>query len=123
MSTCGGQVRFADGTVMYGEYHGTSDLMADALWPTYDEFVAHWKRQPWRKCTCGNDEPVRIASEYGGSFHWDGRACKTCMVITDGHDPYGDAHIGLSMEKPIDTKQVHGVPDWWDGGDDDRDQM
>ena len=116
MSTCSAQVRFVDGTILYGEYHGTSDMMCDTLWEDYDQYLKHWKRQPKRECTCGKEpEPVRVACCYGNGFHWDGKDCKACRILIDGHDPYGDAHIGWTWAEPIETNKVDGLAEWWDG--------
>jgi hypothetical protein len=94
-------VRFNDGTVMHYEYNGTSDVTVSALWDTYEEMYKHWRGDDWNECGCGQDEPVRLFTDYGDGFSWDGRACRHCRSITAGRMPYDD-------DRPIEN----GTPEW-----------
>lgn len=90
MSHAHGKVVFEDKLVLYYEYDGTSDIVLPKLWDTPQEVSDHWREpEPFsRKCTCGKDEPVLIDTDYGYGYHWNGKACRHCKVITEGLDPY-----------------------------------
>ena len=119
MSSASLKVRFEDGTILHGEYHGTVDLAVPTLWENFEDMSKHFKRQPERKCTCGNDEPVVIATCYAG-FSWDARACKKCLVITDGTDPHGDGDLDAwGAGELIDRNMKDGLPEWWKTGEGD----
>jgi hypothetical protein len=100
MSHANGAVLFPDGLVLWYEYNGTSDVTISHLYDTYDEMRDNWRRSDGLDCICGQDEPVRIACDYGSSHHWPGRACRHCRAITAGRDPY-------------ETEMVDELPDWW----------
>lgn len=90
MSHAHGKVVFEDKHVLYYEYDGTVDRVCPKLWDTVEDVSKNWREpEPFsRTCTCGKDEPVVIDSDYGFGFHWNGRACRTCKVITQGLEPY-----------------------------------
>jgi len=100
MSHANGQVRFSDGVVKHFEYNGTTDVCISVLYDLYEEMDKHWREGLWGECTCGKDEPVEIATDYGGGFFWEGRACRYCDVIT------------LELQ-PDWTNWTDGKPDWW----------
>jgi hypothetical protein len=106
MSHANGQVKFNDGLVLHYEYNGTCDVVCPALWRTNKEVWAHWRDQPDRDCTCGHDEPVEIATDYGSGCYWTGRACRRCMVITDG--------FGTGFDETIYDREKTGITDWWE---------
>ena len=97
MSHANGMVQFPDKTVMHFEYNGTSDVTDSVLWDTSEEVHAHWRGDIWNECKCGRDEPVTLFTDYGGSFHWPGRACRHCRAITAGLEP---------------DETTDGTPDW-----------
>lgn len=107
MSHATGAVRFKDGQQLYFEYDGTSDVCIPMLWKTTEEVSENWRSGKWKDCTCGGlDEPVSIFSDYGNGTSWPGRACRACMVITDGltREALWDADR--------DDEIVDGIPDW-----------
>jgi hypothetical protein len=105
MSHSHGQVRFdADGLVMHYEYNGTADVVISHLHDSADGVERYWRKAvDWLRCDCGRDEPVRIATSYGGGFHWPGRACRHCKAVTDGLDPLQQGGAFY----------VDGLPEWW----------
>jgi hypothetical protein len=105
MSHAYGRVRFDDGTVLHFEYDGTSDVCISTLRTSRKEVWDHWRDQGWNRCTCGRDQPVEIAEDYGGGQWWAGRACRHCMAITDG------------LREPEDEPTHTGLPDWWPVGE------
>jgi len=107
MSSANGKVKFLDGLILYCEYNGTADVMFPALWNTKDEVLKYWKQQPKRVCNCRKDEPVEMATDYGGGFSWEGKACRYCMAITDHRQPfdYEDEQVVISRKDEL--------PNWW----------
>jgi hypothetical protein len=115
MSHADGAVKFPDGIIMYYEYNGTVDFVIPRLYTTKEEMEANWRSANhdyvFNNCTCGQmAEPVEILSMYGGGFWWNGKACRTCMTITEGFEPLwwiqGDTPTQL-IECTWD-----GEPDW-----------
>jgi hypothetical protein len=100
MSHSSGQVKFEDGTIMHFEYDGTNDFVINKLFNTFEEMWNNWRTYDYQKCSCGTDEQVEIATNYGDGFSWDGKACKTCKAFTKGIKPkYQDKYYEL--------------PNWW----------
>jgi len=99
-------VRFPDGEIRYGKYHGTSDL------PYHDLTT---ERDEWTKLQFSSDTnrveaddqvvPVEIYSKYGGGSYWSGTATKWCLVDT-----------GFSLDENNDIvwpkDQKDGEPAW-----------
>jgi hypothetical protein len=103
MSHSTGAVLFSDKTVLHCEYNGTVDVMRSNLYKTHEEMHANWRGSKWTNCTCGKpSENVIIATSYGPGFFWPGKACRTCMCITDG------------WSSDYDHK-VKGLPSWYPG--------
>lgn len=105
MSHAHGMVKFSDGTVGFYEYDGTSDVVCTSVKATSEEVSRDWRSPANRaECTCGNEsEPVEIMTYYGSGFHWNGKACRACLAITDGIMPYDcDDDVGLT----------DGIPSW-----------
>lgn len=89
MSHASGKVKFiSDGTEFWFEYDGTADIAMPKLFVDNETLCDNWRTDEWPKCTCGNDEEVEITSHYGNGRTWDGKACRRCMCITEGFDPY-----------------------------------
>lgn len=87
MSHAIGAVKFEDNSILYYEYNGTCDIVLPKLRQTREEVWDNWRK--WEDAPCLHPdncqaEPVEIMSTYGGSFYWNGRACKKCMAITSG---------------------------------------
>jgi len=106
MSHSAGRVRFSDGLILHFEYNGTADIVIPALWNTPVEVTDHWRNQPLRKCTCGNDELVEVAEAYGGGEYWPGRACRKCMCVVEG--------LGVGIDESLYDKEKDGLPSWWE---------
>ncbi len=104
MSHADGQIKFQDGTILFCEFDGTADVMLSCLYDSPYGVQKMWRAQPHHTCSCGNDEPVEMATKYACGFYWQGRACKNCRAITGG------AYFG------IDTHEYTSrLPDWWSG--------
>jgi len=119
MSHATGYCRFPNGTVKYFLYDGTVDYARvdlhhseDAAWATRDDIP-----KPTREIEGAPGEPVTLATNYAGGYHWSGRANLSTMKITAGHCPY------VSPNKPVSSskswQQEHpgqmpkdGLPDW-----------
>jgi len=117
MGTSMGCVRFNDGMILYASYQNTSDVMSSRIWKSFAESLEgrpNGEVFDSIKCHCGQDEPVLLATNYGGGFYWSGRACRHCMAITKGDSPY-------AIESPYGTFDIvpgpdfykDGIPDWW----------
>lgn len=100
MSHAMGCARFQDGSVLFFEYNGTSDVVQTALKRSAGDVERDW-RSPANdaECACGGDEPVELMTYYGDGFSWFGRACPKCMAITRG----------TCVEGPECTP---GIPKW-----------
>jgi hypothetical protein len=102
-------VRFPDGEVRYGIYHGTCDIANDRLFATSDEAwearVTGAHNWPLDSPEPAVTEPVSIYTNYGGGFYWEGRASRE--MLTDGHQPYGDEWDGSGR-----THMTDGAPEW-----------
>lgn len=119
MSHSSGAVRFKDGTVKYSEYDGTSDIMCSRLYDTAEEMQEHWRKDNNADCECDEAEEVRIMSTYGGSFSWNGKACRKHMAITDGRQPYGQERAPWEEQTKEEWKaeqeslaKTGGEPEW-----------
>jgi hypothetical protein len=98
MSNALGAVRFQNGKVMFYEYGGTADVCSPTLRETPELVSQFWRQRGPGKSwddikACTHAEDVTIWSGYGGGFYWPGKACQTCALITDNHNPYEDDHI------------------------------
>lgn len=97
-------VRFPDGEIRYGIYNGTIDAAGFfALVGTVDEAWDakaddNFERYPE---PVGPVEPVEIATDYGGGFHWIGAAARNTLV--NGNDPYFADEAGATID---------GLPLW-----------
>jgi len=86
MSNATGAVKFADGTIRYFEYAGTSDVCISHLYETTEDVSENWRNHEWLNCDCGKGEPVSIYTQYGGGFYINGEACKHCNSLTTDTD-------------------------------------
>jgi hypothetical protein len=108
MSHASAAVLFRDGTIRYGIYSGTSDIMGSCLFGSIDEAWDDYRSPASRdEAAEAADEPVIIYSDYGGGFSWPGRATRD--RLTDGFDPFGQCGDPAPM--------IDGEPLWlrWDG--------
>lgn len=93
MSSAIAFVRFLDGEVMYGLYHGTSDIMAPGLIDTPEPFTRREEvHGAWERVKQATDtEPVEVFSTYGLGHWWTGTASRSLSVFCGPHDPWNDA--------------------------------
>lgn len=91
MSHASAKFYFPDGTVLFGEYNGTADVMLPRMYATADERNKHWRGDNWRECNCTAPkeswETCIAESSYGGGFWWPGTACRKCMAFVGPLDP------------------------------------
>jgi hypothetical protein len=86
MSHAWGEVWSEDGK-LYGffEYDGTSDVVCTRIHLDRVGVEANWRKDNWRKCTCGSlGQPVILYTSYGFGFYWPGRVCWGCLAVTEG---------------------------------------
>lgn len=81
MSHAKAVVKFSDGTVLFGEYDGTSDIVCSRLCDSLEEVYLSWRTADNTKCNCGKEEPVSYFTDYGGGFYIDAIACKQCKSV------------------------------------------
>lgn len=112
MSHSVGVVRFKDGDIKYYEYNGSVDVCIPKLFNTLEELMSsNWK---WTstKSNCQHDiEDVEIYTTYGGGFYWRGTACKRCMMITKGINPY-NLRDKDGEDIFIEEAIIDGTPEW-----------
>ena len=106
MSHAYGQVRFlSDDHVLHFEYNGTADVCRPTLYDSPQEVWAHWRDDSWNECSCGEDEPVEVANDYGNGTYWLGRACRRCRAIIPP----------LAFDDIEPAGYQHSLPTWWQG--------
>lgn len=102
MSHASGAVRFKDGTVMFYEYNGTSEVAVSHLYDNMQGVLDNWRKGEWLTCLCPNGmEPVEIYSSYGGGFTYPGLACRTCRAL-----------LGPRYREEDVDATVSGEPQW-----------
>jgi hypothetical protein len=101
-------VRFPDGTIRYGMYCGTTDVLWPRLFDTQDEAWStyaqtEWSSNAWREAFYpapeGKAEDVEVSVDYGAGFHWPAKAARNAMVAPLRWDDF----------KAV---LVDGIPDW-----------
>lgn len=101
MSNSNGEVRFNDGSIKHFEYDGNSDICIPKLYDTYDEMIDNWRKYNYKENNCEHiEEPVEIYTSYD-AIYWNGTACRKCMMIIKGEEPYED-----------DIDYTDGIPKW-----------
>ena len=108
-------VRFGDGTVKVGNYHGTSDLLVPRLFDSAMEATdAYFEGRDGWSYPEGDVEDVVVYVDYGGSFWFEAKATRT-SVLPEYCDPL-DVHSEDQMGRRDPSRvlvQVHdGEPDW-----------
>ena len=82
---------FADGSRLFGEYDGTSDVMNPLMFVNAQDRLEQWRKQVWKDCDCGAAAEKCIAhTDYGGGFWWHGTACRKCGVFIGPKMPWDD---------------------------------
>ena len=92
MSNAHATFLFRDGSKLYGEYAGTSDIMQTNMFDTVGEVVENWRKQEWRDCECPQTVLTECVAhtDYGGGFWWVGRCCLQCKTFIGPRDPFGE---------------------------------
>lgn len=104
MSHSSAQFYLDDGTVFWGEYNGTADIMLPRMFTTSEEMQAFWHQQDWDEHKdCSLDEPCVVESHYGRGFKWNGSACRKCMLFLGPYNPF-DEDVEMIDEKQIADK-------------------
>lgn len=112
MSHSVGAVRFKNGDVKYFEYNESVDVCIPKLFNTFEEFISsNWKWINTQSNCEHNIEDVDIYTTYGGGFYWKGTACKKCMMIIGGINPY-NLRDRDGKELFIEDVIVDGIPKW-----------
>ena len=108
MSSALAAVRFPDGRVRWTIYHGTSDVLSNAL---YDSPAGAWLGPRWfGNGPHGAWEAVDIYSDYGGGFWWRGVASKV-KIRSEFCQPHGaEDQAGNVLISAVDIQA--GMPDW-----------
>jgi hypothetical protein len=100
MSRATGEVYKAGHIIGYWLYDGTVDSAArpeivssvDEVWGQLYEMYKQQAFQPWPRCAhdASTHVDVLLYSDYGGGFHWPGKICEACRLITSGWAPSDD---------------------------------
>lgn len=100
MSNATLMVRFQDGLILWGIYHGTSDIAYPDLFDSMHEAWAYGGRERRSvtrnledKLTKSSPEPVEIHSDYGTGWYWGGEACRSTKMITCNLSGYSDSDL------------------------------
>lgn len=128
MSSTIGKIKFSDGLILYGIFYtGCDGTMLRKLfqnrkdtWNDEYGFKVSFDDMPetineHHTCDCGDDEDVVIATDYGNGLHWQGRACRKCMVITQNFVPFfclETPPFCSCIEKDI-WAATDGLPEWF----------
>lgn len=89
MSHSSAEFHFADGTILFGEYNGTVDIMCTGMFKNPEDRDEAWREQVWSRCNCGRPaEPCIAVVTFGEPWGWQGAACRHCMLFTGPHSPY-----------------------------------
>ena len=108
-------VRFGDGTVKVGNYHGTSNLLVPRLFGSAMEATnAYFAcRDGWSDPE-GDVEDVVVYVDYGSSFWFEAKATRTSVLpeYCDPLDANSEDHEG-GRDSRRQLVEVHdGEPDW-----------
>mgnify|MGYP003649546544 FL=1 len=88
MSHATGSIKFEDNTIRYYEYNGTCDVVISHHYKTLDEVSENWRKGEWLECTCGEEEPVSIFTQYGDGYYIEGKACKKCNSVRSNESDF-----------------------------------
>lgn len=88
-------IRFKDGTIMYGCYQATCDVLnpylvtEEELQQKYEGSVFQWddeyqESEDESQLEIMDEEEVEIYEDYGSGASWRGKASRSRMVITEG---------------------------------------
>ena len=110
-------------TIGYGEYAGSSDIMApefvgksDEVWPDGKAY----QLRGWDKLRNCNHKRLKVIcyTYYGGGFWWPSEACLECKVITGRLSPYEpDYGYAMPSEKVRHEEEKWRSEGWPRNGD------
>jgi hypothetical protein len=108
-------VRFGDGTVKVGNYHGTSNLLVPRLFDTAMEATnAYFEgRDSWSDPD-GNVKDVVVYVDYGDSFWFEAKATRTPVLpeYCDPLAPNSEDKMGQRDPSRVLVEVHDGEPDW-----------
>lgn len=100
------KVRFNDGLILYGQYHGTSDTCHLNLFDSVEEASSYNRFTPegYSALQKNNEgeavpEAVEIYSDYGSGWYWQGRACRVTKQITDNLDGFNEGYDTVPRDR------------------------
>lgn len=101
--------KLKDGTILYGEFNGTVDVLLPFLYNTPEERDENWRSHRWKNCI--NKEHIHEQAEvcvtYGGGWIWEVKICRECMCAID---PLSLECMGEDTEFPFPK---NGIADWY----------
>jgi hypothetical protein len=101
MGIANGLVKFSDGTIKHFVFDGSADVCIPRLYDTYEKMTENWRMFNGKPISCNHvKEPVEMCTDYG-DFYWQGTACRKCMMILEGEDPF-------------EQKYQKGIPEWFE---------
>lgn len=102
--------RLSDGTIYYGEFNGTVDVLLPFIYKTEEERNNNWRPHSWKYCSNPKEhkhEKAEVAVTYGGGWNWIITICRECMVAID---PLSLECMGSDTEFSFPND---GIPDWY----------
>lgn len=122
MSSATALLRYPDGTVFWGEYDGTVDVMRPCFYPTREEMKAHWHNNTADVSLMeerDTDEDVEVFADYGDGVYWSSRASRSddIGILTGSRDGYAEEdyeYDGVGFpSKPLTYRlKQEGTPEW-----------
>jgi len=89
MSNAVGAVKFADNTIWYFEYSGSSDHPCSRLYQDRYKVNQKWRQGSSGICICGSHEKLIAYTAYGGTgFYFNAKACKKCHSVEVNDNGY-----------------------------------
>ena len=107
-------VRFGEGAVKVGNYHGTSHLLVPRLFDTAMEATnAYFEARDGWSAPEGDVEDVVVYVDYGDSFWFEAKATRT-SVLPEYCDPLdaNSEQIGRRDPSRVLVEVHYGEPDW-----------
>ena len=108
-------VRFGDGTVKVGNYHGTSDLLVPRLFDTAMEATdAYFEGRDGWSDPDGDVEDVVVYVDYGGSFWFEAKATRSSVLpeYCKPLDANSEDQMGRRDPSRVLVEVHDGEPDW-----------
>lgn len=108
-------VRFGDGTVKVGNYHGTSDLLVPRLFDTAMEATdAYFEGRDGWSDPEGDVEDVVVFVDSGSLFWYEAKATRTSVLpaYCDPLDKHSEDEMGRRDPNRVLVEVHEGQPDW-----------